>query len=388
MCLRTDEESLGFRRTDEESLGFSKDRRAISRDMPLGGSGLHRLSGTSRPRGLRLPSRGQSGRRGRLAAPRRGRWTGHGLAGGRGQARRREGHPPWQPGGRGAGGRPRPLDGAWLLPGQGQPPQRPCGHRRLPWPQEPSGIAVLAGRAPRASGRQRLASVERPGFRGEEGGMLPGGLHGARACRGRTDGRRGDHGWGDHGCMRCGPGDAAEGHPPTAEEQPEPEEEGTDAPETAGTAMPFAPLLQEGRDVVEGGRGMHRPCSSLWGSARVWVPRPGPVAPARGTSLDARRTLYPLPSQTVLARGARGGAQRLQVSCTRCTNPTPICQVFSSFYPRSGIAMPDCSIALGGALLCRLTPVARVPDSLPSSHTAPVTSCPYARPCLACRNAF
>ena len=159
-CLRTDEESLGPRRTDEESLGFSKDRRAIGRDMPLGGNGLHRLSGTSRPRGLRPPSRGQSGRRGRRATPGRGCWTGHGLAGGRGQARRREGHPPWQPGGRGAGGHSRPLDGAWLLPGQGQPPRRPCGHRRLPGPQEPSGIAVLAGRAPRASGRQRLAGVE------------------------------------------------------------------------------------------------------------------------------------------------------------------------------------------------------------------------------------
>ena len=112
----------------------------------------------------------------------------------------------------------------------------------MPGPQGLPGIEAIVGRARHPPGRQRLAAAGLPDVRGEEDRPLPAWRPRDRACLGRPGGRRGDHWCGDHCGLGRGPGDEAEKHPPTAEEQPESEEEAS-APETPSTAMPSAPLL-------------------------------------------------------------------------------------------------------------------------------------------------
>ena len=93
--------------------------------------------------------------------------------------------------------------------------------------------------------------------------MPPEGLPREHACPGRPGGQRGYHRRGDRCRLGREPGGQAEGHPPADEEEAEAEQGEAGAPETPGTVMPSAPLVQEGRDVVERGRGSHGPYSSL-----------------------------------------------------------------------------------------------------------------------------
>ena len=188
------------------------------------------------------------------------------------------------------GGRPaRAALGAW-------------GRRASP-PFAGATAPTRAGRAPRAyvrgpsraraawgtrGRRRRRASTPRAkaaasGRRGPDAPQAPGRQGAPRAapvCTARSGGRRGHHRRGDRCRLGREPGGQAEGHPPADEEEAEPEQGEAGAPETPGTVMPSAPLVQAGRDIVKRGGGSHGSCSSLWVGAHARGPRCCPVSPS------------------------------------------------------------------------------------------------------------
>jgi hypothetical protein len=68
----------------------------------------------------------------------------------------------------------------------------------------------------------------------------------------------------DPGPSSSRPVDQAEGHPPAAEEEAEPEQAEAGVPEPPDAVVPAASLVQKSRDVGERGRGSHRRSISPW----------------------------------------------------------------------------------------------------------------------------
>ena len=195
-----------------------------------------------------------------------------------------------------------PALGQSWRPGAGERPHRLQGQRGE---REREDVDGRARHAPR---RLRLAGVVLRRPRLQEDGTPPEGLPREHGCPGRPGGRRGHHDRGHHPCRGRGLWGEAEGDPPADEEESAPEQAEAGAPETPGTVMPFTPLVQERRDVVERGRGSHGLCSSQGVGADAKGPLRGPVSPADDVSLDTRRSLRPC-----LPQGREGqGCARLR----------------------------------------------------------------------------
>lgn len=77
----------------------------------------------------------------------------------------------------------------------------------------------------------------------------------------------------------CRPGSRIYYHPPAAEEEAEPEQAEASVPEPPDAVVPAAPLVQEGRDVGERGRGSHRLYSSPRLGAHGQRPQEAPRFP-------------------------------------------------------------------------------------------------------------
>jgi hypothetical protein len=121
--------------------------------------------------------------------------------------------------------------------------------------------------------------------------VSPAWLHGPHASPRCPGGQYGPPCREDCSRLRCGAGRPAEGPPPAEEEEPEQEQEEAGPPETPGTVIPSAPVVQERRDIVERGSGAHGRSSSLGGST---YGSPGMPSRPPAAHLGAERRAQPL----------------------------------------------------------------------------------------------